>query len=92
VGGFAFNVDAYAHLFGLLLGFAILSRHFEESGIPGYLPKWLPDDWKGPFFLLLFIFIISSFEETPLTSKLHFIISCMPVSLHLNLTIPLHPI
>ena len=38
------------NLLGLLLGFAILSRHFEESGIPGYLPKWLPDDWKGPFF------------------------------------------
>ena len=51
------------NLLGLLLGFAILSRHFEESGIPGYLPKWLPDDWKGPFFLLVFIFIISSFLD-----------------------------
>jgi Na+/H+ antiporter NhaD/arsenite permease-like protein len=51
------------NLLGLLLGFAILSRHFEESGVPGYLPKWLPDDWKGPFFLLVFIFIISSFLD-----------------------------
>jgi len=51
------------NLLGLLLGFSVLARYFEESGIPGYLPKWLPDDWKGPFFLLLFIFIISSFLD-----------------------------
>jgi Na+/H+ antiporter NhaD/arsenite permease-like protein len=51
------------NLLGLLLGFAILSKHFEESGIPGYLPKWLPDDWKGPFFLLIFVFILSSFLD-----------------------------
>ena len=51
------------NLLGLLLGFAILTRHFKESGVPGYLPKWLPDDWKGPFFLLVFIFIISSFLD-----------------------------
>lgn len=51
------------NLLGLLLGFAILAKHFEESGIPGFLPKWLPDDWKGPFFLLVFIFIMSSFLD-----------------------------
>ena len=51
------------NLLGLLLGFSVLARYFKESGIPGYLPKWLPDDWKGPFFLLLFIFIISSFLD-----------------------------
>jgi Na+/H+ antiporter NhaD/arsenite permease-like protein len=51
------------NLLGLLLGFSILAKYFKESGIPAYLPKWLPDDWKGPFFLLLFIFIISSFLD-----------------------------
>jgi Na+/H+ antiporter NhaD/arsenite permease-like protein len=51
------------NLLGLLLGFAILSKHFEESGIPDYLPRWLPDDWKGAFVLLVFIFILSSFLD-----------------------------
>ena len=38
------------NLLGLLLGFAILAKHFEESGVPGYLPKWLPDsDHPGLF-------------------------------------------
>lgn len=48
------------NLTGLLLGFAILSKIFEESGVPDVLPRYLPDDWKGPFMLLIFIFIISS--------------------------------
>ena len=51
------------NLLGLLLGFSVLSKHFEESGVPDYLPKWLPDDWKGPFLLLIFIFILSSFLD-----------------------------
>ena len=48
------------NLMGLLLGFAILARLFEESGIPDILPDYLPDDWKGPFVLLVFVFVISS--------------------------------
>ena len=51
------------NLLGLLLGFAILAEYFKESGIPDLLPKWLPDDWKGPFFLLVFVFIMSSFLD-----------------------------
>jgi Na+/H+ antiporter NhaD/arsenite permease-like protein len=51
------------NLLGLLLGFAILSKIFEESGIPDILPRYLPDDWKGPFLLLVFIFILSSFLD-----------------------------
>jgi Na+/H+ antiporter NhaD/arsenite permease-like protein len=51
------------NLLGLLLGFALLSKHFEESGIPGILPRYLPDDWKGPFMLLVFIFVLSSFLD-----------------------------
>ena len=35
------------NLLGLLMGFAILSRHFEKSHVPVVLPKYLPDDWKG---------------------------------------------
>lgn len=51
------------NLLGLLLGFAILSKIFEESGVPDVLPKYLPDDWKGPFVLLVFVFILSSFLD-----------------------------
>lgn len=51
------------NLFGLLVGFSILAKHFEESGIPDYLPRWLPDDWKGPFVLLILVFILSSFLD-----------------------------
>ena len=52
-----------ANLLGLLLGFALLSRHFEESRIPAELPRFLPDDWKGGFLLLAIVFVLSSFLD-----------------------------
>jgi len=52
-----------ANLFALLLGFALLSRHFEESHVPLELPRILPDDWKGAFFLLVVVFVLSSFLD-----------------------------
>ena len=52
-----------ANLLGLLLGFALLSRHFEESRVPAKLPHYLPDDWKGGFVLLAIIFVLSSFLD-----------------------------
>jgi Na+/H+ antiporter NhaD/arsenite permease-like protein len=52
-----------ANLLGLLLGFALLSKHFEESRIPALLPNYLPDDWKGGFWLLVMIFVLSSFLD-----------------------------
>ncbi len=51
------------NLLGLLLGFSVLSKIFEESGVPGVLPRYLPDDWKGPFMLLIFVFVLSSFLD-----------------------------
>jgi len=51
------------NLLGLLIGFALLSRHFEESRLPEYLPKLLPNDWKGPLVLLIAIFVLSSFLD-----------------------------
>jgi Na+/H+ antiporter NhaD/arsenite permease-like protein len=52
-----------ANLFLLLMGFAILSRHFEESRIPDEMPQWLPDDWKGALVLLILVFVLSSFLD-----------------------------
>jgi Na+/H+ antiporter NhaD/arsenite permease-like protein len=51
------------NLLGLLLGFAILAKIFEESGVPEVLPKFLPNDWRGPFILLVFVCVISSFLD-----------------------------
>ncbi len=51
------------NLLGLLLGFAILARHFEESRLPDNLPNFLPDGWKGGFVLLLMIAVLSSFLD-----------------------------
>lgn len=52
------------NLIGLLFGFAILAKHFEESELPQILPKYLPDDWKGGFVLLVMIFVIGSSSTT----------------------------
>jgi Na+/H+ antiporter NhaD/arsenite permease-like protein len=51
------------NLLGLLLGFALLARHFEDSGVPHALPRFLPDDWKGAFVLLVMVFVLSSFLD-----------------------------
>ncbi len=52
-----------SNLLLLLLGFALLSNHFEESRIPAILPRFLPNDWKGGFVLLVMIFVLSSFLD-----------------------------
>ena len=52
-----------ANLLGLLLGFAVLARQFEDSGVPARLPNVLPDGWTGPLVLLLAVFVISSFLD-----------------------------
>ena len=52
-----------SNLFLLLMGFALLSRHFEESAIPDEMPSLLPDDWKGGVVLLVIVFVLSSFLD-----------------------------
>lgn len=51
------------NLFGLLLGFAILAKHFEDSRFPEWLPKWLPDTWTGGFVLLVLVAVLSTFLD-----------------------------
>ena len=51
------------NLLGLLLGFALLARHFEDSGVPKILPRFLPAGWPGGFVLLALIFVLSSFLD-----------------------------
>lgn len=52
-----------ANLLCLLMGFALLSRHFEKSHVPVVLPKFLPHDWKGGFVLLVMVWVLSSFLD-----------------------------
>jgi Na+/H+ antiporter NhaD/arsenite permease-like protein len=52
-----------ANLFLLLTGFALLSRHFEESAVPDEMPALLPGGWKGGVMLLVIVFVLSSFLD-----------------------------
>jgi Na+/H+ antiporter NhaD/arsenite permease-like protein len=70
VAGFAGLLQHLQHewvvvvnLFALLMGFALLARHFERSEIPARLPAVLPDDWRGGLMLLALVFVLSSFLD-----------------------------
>jgi Na+/H+ antiporter NhaD/arsenite permease-like protein len=52
-----------ANLLCLLLGFALLSDHFEKSQVPSLLPRFLPGDWRGAFLLLAMVFVLSAFLD-----------------------------
>jgi Na+/H+ antiporter NhaD/arsenite permease-like protein len=63
VGHFAHEWVVLANLLCLLMGFSLLARHFEKSHVPVILPRFLPDDWKGGFLLLVMVWFISSFLD-----------------------------
>ena len=52
-----------SNLLCLLVGFALLSKHFEDSRVPAVLPKYLPGEAKGAFVLLAMVFVLSSFLD-----------------------------
>ena len=52
-----------ANLLLLLVGFELLSSHFEHSNVPDHLPRLLPDDWTGGVALLAIIFVLSGFLD-----------------------------
>ena len=60
---FAHEWVLIANLFLLLVGFALLARHFEASRIPDWMPVALPDNWTGGFVLLALVFVLSSFLD-----------------------------
>ena len=65
--GFVFHLGhewvILANLLCLLMGFALLSRHFEKSLAMLLLPKYLPHDWKGGLVLLAAVWLLSSFLD-----------------------------
>jgi Na+/H+ antiporter NhaD/arsenite permease-like protein len=60
---FAHEWVVLANLFLLLLGFALLARHFEQSAIADVLPRLLPNNWKGGLALLAIVFVLSGFLD-----------------------------
>jgi Na+/H+ antiporter NhaD/arsenite permease-like protein len=59
-----FAVGAATNLLGLLVGFAILAKYFEDSGLPDWIPRILPRRglW-GAFSLLALCWILSAFLD-----------------------------
>jgi hypothetical protein len=52
------------NLGGLLLGFAVLAKYFEHSGVPDNLPRLLPrKPFLGAFTLLALVWLLSSFLD-----------------------------
>ncbi len=51
------------NLLFLLVGFALLSNHFERSNVTDAISVVLPKGWQGAFALLAFVFFISSFLD-----------------------------
>lgn len=47
----------------LLIGFELLSNHFERSNISDRLPNLLPDNWTGGLALLAMIFVMAAFLD-----------------------------
>jgi Na+/H+ antiporter NhaD/arsenite permease-like protein len=47
----------------LLVGFAILARHFEASNLPHAIPRFLPQGWLGGLALLAIVFVLSAFLD-----------------------------
>ncbi len=60
---FAHEWVLIANLFLLLIGFALLARHFETSRVPDWMPAALPDNWTGGLVLLVLVFVVSSFLD-----------------------------
>lgn len=67
IAGFGVHLEeewvVLTNLLLLLLGFALLARHFEDTRVPAALPKLLPGGWAGGFVLLCMIFVLSSFLD-----------------------------
>lgn len=52
-----------ANLMLLLVGFGLLSNHFEQSNVPEAMPRLLPDNWTGGLALLAMVFVLSAFLD-----------------------------
>lgn len=58
------------NLFGLLVGFEVLSFIFRRTGLADLMPNILPNNWLGPFFLLLCVFSLSAVLDNIAAAKI----------------------
>jgi Na+/H+ antiporter NhaD/arsenite permease-like protein len=63
VGHFGDEWVMLANLTLLLVGFAVLAHHFEESNLPHAVPRLLPDGLLGGLALLALVFCLSIFLD-----------------------------
>jgi Na+/H+ antiporter NhaD/arsenite permease-like protein len=67
IGGFTSHLVhewvIITNLLLLLVGFALLSNHFEKSNVTEVVSTILPKGWQGAFALLAIIFVLSSFLD-----------------------------
>jgi Na+/H+ antiporter NhaD/arsenite permease-like protein len=63
ISHFAHEWVILANLLLLLVGFALLAAHFEQSGLPMAMPHYLPDDWRGAFALLVVVWVMSGIVD-----------------------------
>src|SRR5437763_12349242 len=75
------------NLLCLLMGFALLSQHFEKSQLPLALQKFLPHDWKCGFVLLVMVWALSSFPDNIAAAR----IGCAPAYPLLRSTVHTRP-
>jgi Na+/H+ antiporter NhaD/arsenite permease-like protein len=54
----------------LLVGFGLMGDHFKESRLALKAPRWLPNNWLGPFLLLVLVFILSMFLDNIASAKI----------------------
>lgn len=52
-----------SNLLLLLVGFELLSNHFERSNLPDHMPNLLPDNWTGGLAMLGIVFVLSAFLD-----------------------------
>ena len=59
----AHEASLLVNLLGLLVGFELMAKHFQESRLALKAPAILPNNWTGPFLLLCLIFVLSIFLD-----------------------------
>jgi len=58
------------NLLGLLVGFELMAGQFKDSRLALKAPKILPDNWLGPFMLLVLIFLMSAILDNIASAKI----------------------
>ncbi len=64
------EIPILSKLLLLLVGFGLMGDHFRESHLALKAPKILPNNWLGPFILLVLVFVLSIFLDNIASAKI----------------------